>query len=145
MTALMRDFMREAPMQDATSLAAQVGAAQVGDNTAGDEPAYAEQAGDVAQPSPLDPVLTSPVLSSPVLSSGAYALDLIQRQVRRLGKLQGEVLADCDPEPLHQLRVSLRRLRTALSQFGPASGAAGERDGPPHRCRGPENGPLPRP
>jgi CHAD domain-containing protein len=105
MTALMRDFMREAPMQDLTSLAAQVG----------DEPAD-----DVAQPSPLDPVLSRPVMSSPVLSSGAYALDLIQRQVRRLGKLQVEVLADRDPEPLHQLRVSLRRLRTALSQFGPA-------------------------
>jgi len=30
------------------------------------------------------------------------------------------VLADRAPEPLHQLRVSLRRLRTALSQFGPA-------------------------
>ena len=135
MTALMRDFMRESAMQDATSLAAQVGDAQVGDDTASDEPAGNEpagdksvgdeQAGDVAQPSPLDPVLSSPVLSSPVLScpalsSGAYALDLIQRQVRRLGKLQGEVLADRDPEPLHQLRVSLRRLRTALSQFGPA-------------------------
>ena len=140
MTALMRDLMREAQMQDATSLAAQVGDAQVGNDTAsdepagdesachesaGDEPAGDEQAGDVAQPSPLDPVLTSPVLSSPalsspVLSSGGYALDLIQRQVRRLGKLQGEVLADRDPEPLHQLRVSLRRLRTALSQFGPA-------------------------
>jgi CHAD domain-containing protein len=135
MTALMPDFMREAPMQDAISLAAQVGDAQVGDDTASNEPAYDEsacdksaghesasdepvgdeRAGDVAQPSPLDPVL-----SSPVLSSGAYALDLIQRQVRRLGKLQGEVLADRDPEPLHQLRVSLRRLRTALSQFGPA-------------------------
>ena len=30
------------------------------------------------------------------------------------------MLADRDPEPLHQLRVSLRRLRTALGQFGPA-------------------------
>ena len=56
----------------------------------------------------------------PVITSGAYALELIQRQTRRLGKLQAEVLADRDPEPLHQLRVSLRRLRTALVQFGPA-------------------------
>lgn len=54
------------------------------------------------------------------ITSGAYALDLIHRQVRRLGKLQAEVLADRDPEPLHQLRVSLRRLRTALTQFGAA-------------------------
>jgi CHAD domain-containing protein len=51
---------------------------------------------------------------------GPYAADLIQRQTRRLGKLQSDVLADQDPEPLHQLRVSLRRLRTALSQFAPA-------------------------
>lgn len=56
----------------------------------------------------------------PILTSGRYALDLIQRQTRRLGLLQPEVLADRDPEPLHQLRVSLRRLRTALGQFGPA-------------------------
>ena len=56
----------------------------------------------------------------PVTTSGAFALELIQRQTRRLGKLQPEVLADRDPEPLHQLRVSLRRLRTALGQFGPA-------------------------
>lgn len=54
------------------------------------------------------------------LTSGAFALELIQRQTRKLGKLQAEVLADRDPEPLHQLRVSLRRLRTALDQFAPA-------------------------
>jgi CHAD domain-containing protein len=59
-------------------------------------------------------------LSAPLLSSGDYAAELIQRQTRRLGKLQAEVLADRDPEGLHQLRVSLRRLRTALGQFGAA-------------------------
>ena len=59
-------------------------------------------------------------LSAPLLSCGDYAAELIQRQTRRLGKLQAEVLADRDPEGLHQLRVSLRRLRTALSQFGAA-------------------------
>ncbi|MCT0213973.1 MULTISPECIES: CHAD domain-containing protein [unclassified Synechococcus] len=59
-------------------------------------------------------------LSAPLLSSGDYARELIQRQTRRLGKLQAEVLADQDPEALHQLRVSLRRLRTALNQFGAA-------------------------
>jgi CHAD domain-containing protein len=56
----------------------------------------------------------------PLSSSGAHAALLIQRQTRRLGKLQPEVLADHDPEPLHQLRVSLRRLRTVLQQFAPA-------------------------
>lgn len=54
------------------------------------------------------------------LTSGAFAQELIHHQIRRLGKLQGEVLADRDPEPLHQMRVSLRRLRTVLLQFGPA-------------------------
>jgi len=61
-----------------------------------------------------------PSIDDPPLSSGAFALELIQTQIRRLGKLQAEVLADRDPEPLHQLRVSLRRLRTALAQFTPA-------------------------
>jgi len=51
---------------------------------------------------------------------GTYALGLIQVQVKRLGKLQPKVLANEDPESLHQLRVSLRRLRTILHQFMPA-------------------------
>jgi CHAD domain-containing protein len=54
------------------------------------------------------------------LSSGRFAQELIQHQIRRLGKLQADVLADRDLEPLHQMRVSLRRLRTALGQFAPA-------------------------
>ena len=54
------------------------------------------------------------------LTSGEFALELIRRQTRRLGNLQAAVLADRDPEPLHQLRVSLRRLRTAIGQFAPA-------------------------
>lgn len=54
------------------------------------------------------------------VSSGARALELIRHQTLRLGRLQPEVLADQHPEPLHQLRVSLRRLRTALRQFAPA-------------------------
>jgi CHAD domain-containing protein len=62
----------------------------------------------------------SPPASAASLSNGAHALALIQRQTRRLAALHREVLADEDPEPLHQFRVSLRRLRTALHQFGPA-------------------------
>jgi CHAD domain-containing protein len=54
------------------------------------------------------------------LSSGEHAFQLIRHQYQRLVHLQLEVLADTDPEPLHQFRVSLRRLRTALSQFAPA-------------------------
>lgn len=59
-------------------------------------------------------------LGEPSLSSGAFAQALIQAQLQRLAKLQDKVLADREPEPLHQMRVSLRRLRTALAQFAPA-------------------------
>ncbi|MCT0226109.1 CHAD domain-containing protein [Synechococcus sp. CS-1328] len=51
---------------------------------------------------------------------GDYVAELIQKQTRRIGKLHPDVLADQDPEALHQLRVTLRRLRTVLTQFGPA-------------------------
>lgn len=54
------------------------------------------------------------------LTNGGFARERIQIQIRRLGRLQPEVLHDREPEPLHQLRVSLRRLRTVLLQFGPA-------------------------
>lgn len=80
-----------------------------------------EPAATQADPPDLAPPLEHGAgLAVQSLSSGAFALELIHRQIRRLGKLQGEVLADRDPEPLHQMRVSLRRLRTALLQFGPA-------------------------
>ena len=61
-----------------------------------------------------------PVEQQASLSSGGYALQQIQRQARRLRTLHPRVLADDDPEDLHQMRVSLRRLRTVLSQFAPA-------------------------
>ena len=64
-----------------------------------------------AEKSPADPR---------TLSNGAFALVLVQRASRRLVDLQSEVVADRDPEPLHQMRVAMRRLRTALRQFGPA-------------------------
>ena len=53
-------------------------------------------------------------------SNGAFAVDLIARFTDKLVSLQGPVLADSDPEPLHQMRVALRRLRTCLQQFAPA-------------------------
>ncbi|MCP9797216.1 MULTISPECIES: CHAD domain-containing protein [Cyanophyceae] len=56
----------------------------------------------------------------PFTSNGAFAVDLIGRHTQKLVSLQGPVLADRDPEPLHQMRVSLRRLRTCLQQFAPA-------------------------
>ncbi|MEY4353333.1 MAG: hypothetical protein RLZZ609_1574 [Cyanobacteriota bacterium] len=54
------------------------------------------------------------------LTSGAYASETIRRLSRRLETLQVDVLADDEREPLHQFRVSLRRLRTVLQLFGPA-------------------------
>jgi len=56
----------------------------------------------------------------PSVSNGAFAVDLIGRFTHKLVSLQAPVLADKDPEPLHQMRVSLRRLRTCLHQFAPA-------------------------
>lgn len=78
-------------------------------------PAMEPTATAQAEPVPSD---TPP--TQPALTSGRFAQELLQHQIRRLEKLQPEVLADQDPEALHQLRVTLRRLRTALLQFGPA-------------------------
>jgi CHAD domain-containing protein len=50
-------------------------------------------------------------------SAGAYAAGHLADELRRIVALQPAVLADEDPEPLHQLRVALRRLRTTLMQF----------------------------
>lgn len=55
-----------------------------------------------------------------VLRSGPHARDLIAARLGRLVALQADVLADRDPEPLHQMRVSFRRLRSTLEQFAPA-------------------------
>jgi len=53
-------------------------------------------------------------------SGGSYAANLLERQLKAIVGLQNGVLKDQDPEPLHQLRVRFRRLRTLLLQFGPA-------------------------
>lgn len=53
-------------------------------------------------------------------TNGELAFLLVQRQVNRMVELHGPVLADEDPEPLHQMRVAMRRLRTTLRQFAPA-------------------------
>ena len=52
-------------------------------------------------------------------TNGVHAHDLLHQHCRRLVELHGPVLANNDPEPLHQMRVSLRRLRSVLGQFGP--------------------------
>jgi CHAD domain-containing protein len=53
-------------------------------------------------------------------TTGMYASACILKLTRRLNRLRAEVLADTTPEALHQLRVTLRRLRTVLTLFGPA-------------------------
>jgi CHAD domain-containing protein len=82
----------------------------------GVEPTHAAPTGQAHASEEGVPTTDSSTLTPP-LTNGAFAVTLIQRQVRRLGNLRADVIADRDPEPLHQLRVSLRRLRTALRQF----------------------------
>ncbi|NJL22177.1 MAG: CHAD domain-containing protein [Leptolyngbyaceae cyanobacterium SM1_3_5] len=48
---------------------------------------------------------------------GDYAYQAVQKHFRKSTKFAAEVLADRDPEPLHQMRVGMRRLRTALMVF----------------------------
>lgn len=48
---------------------------------------------------------------------GAMAYRTIREQYRRMVKQEPKVLADKDPEYLHQMRVANRRLRTAVQVF----------------------------
>ncbi|WP_416671135.1 CHAD domain-containing protein [Egbenema bharatensis] len=48
---------------------------------------------------------------------GEFACQVIAEQFERITKQTKRVLADQDPEPLHQMRVGSRRLRTALQVF----------------------------
>lgn len=52
-------------------------------------------------------------------SNGALAVALIDTQVRALVDWHAPVLANRDPEALHQMRVTMRRLRVTLDQFEP--------------------------
>lgn len=48
---------------------------------------------------------------------GGYAYQIIRQQSKRIFKLRSQVLADTDTEPLHQMRIGTRRLRSALTLF----------------------------
>ena len=48
---------------------------------------------------------------------GGYAYQTIRKQSKQVFKLRSLVLADDDPENLHQMRVATRRLRSALLLF----------------------------
>ncbi|NEO84503.1 MAG: CHAD domain-containing protein [Spirulina sp. SIO3F2] len=52
------------------------------------------------------------------VSWGDYAHMLIQKHYQQITKQRPKVLADRDPEPLHKMRVGLRRLRATLKTFG---------------------------
>lgn len=49
-----------------------------------------------------------------------YAHLAIQKHFKKSIKHESDVLKGSDPEPLHQMRVGMRRLRTALQVFEPA-------------------------
>lgn len=48
---------------------------------------------------------------------GGYAYHIIRQQSKQISKLRSQVLADTDIEDLHEMRISSRRLRSALSIF----------------------------
>jgi CHAD domain-containing protein len=51
---------------------------------------------------------------------GDLACAAIAHYLKQFSRYEKAVLADTDPEDLHQMRVGLRRLRTALQVFAPA-------------------------
>lgn len=57
-------------------------------------------------------------LELPAESLGLCLLQGLQQQIDRYLRYRGAVLRDRDPEDLHQLRVSLRRLRSLLENYG---------------------------
>lgn len=57
---------------------------------------------------------------SQLLSNGSFARDLLHGHVSKLVQLQAPVAEGKGTEPLHQMRVTMRRLRTTLLQFEPA-------------------------
>jgi CHAD domain-containing protein len=57
-------------------------------------------------------------VSQPPISNGAHVHGLLRAHCKRMVALQGPVLNDADDEPLHQLRVTMRKLRATLAQFG---------------------------
>ncbi|AFY32347.1 CHAD domain-containing protein [Calothrix sp. PCC 7507] len=53
-----------------------------------------------------------------VQTLGDYAYQAIEKHVKKTLKWEKLVKKDEDPEALHQMRVGMRRLRTAVSRFG---------------------------
>jgi len=61
----------------------------------------------------------SPTSRARLSTNGALAHGLIQQHLQRVVKGHHKALDRRDPEPLHQMRVAMRRLRTTLQQFAP--------------------------
>ncbi|PZD72054.1 hypothetical protein C1752_03957 [Acaryochloris thomasi RCC1774] len=59
-------------------------------------------------------------VTQPIPTFGDCAHQAIQKHFKKSVKYKADVLRDLDPEPLHQMRVGMRRLRTALQVFAPA-------------------------
>ncbi len=53
-----------------------------------------------------------------VKTLGDYAYQAIEKHFKKTLKWEKSVKKDEDPEALHQMRVGMRRLRTAVTQFG---------------------------
>lgn len=66
----------------------------------------------------MDSQLHHAVNRSEQQTLGDFAVRIIGKQCQHLFSYQDGVLADQDPECLHQMRVRARRLRTALRVFG---------------------------
>ncbi|MEE3718490.1 CHAD domain-containing protein [Tumidithrix elongata RA019] len=54
------------------------------------------------------------------IALGEYAHQIICQNFQRFVEREESVLKDRDPEPLHQMRVGMRQLRTAVRVFGAA-------------------------
>ncbi|MFM7449245.1 MAG: CHAD domain-containing protein [Leptolyngbyaceae cyanobacterium] len=53
------------------------------------------------------------------ISLGDFGYQVIQKNLKRFVDQEKDVFKDTDPEPLHQMRVGMRRLRTAVQVFNP--------------------------
>lgn len=75
-----------------------------------------------------------------VKTLGDWAALGIQQHLEKVLKHEPEVLADKDPEELHQMRVGMRRLRSAITGFAPVldlpEAAQNKKIGQVSRCLG---------
>lgn len=60
----------------------------------------------------------NPDTTTTIKTLGDFAYQAIDKHFKKTVKWEKSVKKDEDPEPLHQMRVGMRRLRTAVSRFG---------------------------